>query len=84
MKIVECTVTASVIRLRLTNDDLAGGSIEIEAPLPKVLDYGSEIGREGRPLGDIQLAALRHARTAIDAEIKRLSELGGRRSKDRD
>jgi hypothetical protein len=82
MTLIETNVTGDAVRIRLADHiDPAKASewLEFQAPVDKLPLPPPQDALERRFLAEIQAAALRHARGAIAAEIRRLEEsLDGR------
>ena len=87
MKLIETTVTATAVHMRYANDlDPAKATqwVDFQVPIDAVWQA---VGPPGTPsidpelqgLGEVRLAALRHARGVIGDETRRLSELLDRR-----
>jgi hypothetical protein len=78
MKVIETTVSETTVHMQLADDpdlEKAAAWIEFEVPLePLMIDNLNKLGRPGRRvLAVIQVAALHHARTAINDQIHALS-----------
>jgi hypothetical protein len=85
MKLIETTVTETVVRMRYADDDDSAKAkkwIDFQVPLAALSDPRTP----GHPLGDtdsrflasVRLAALCYARDVISEEIQQLSRLADR------
>ena len=83
MHIIETSITAKSVRVTLADiTDMESATARVELmfsveALKDPTERGDPLGQpEVRLLGEIQGAALLHARAAIDSEIRRLRDAG--------